>query len=137
VIVELDQPPPVVFPEPPAPRGNHVRFRLSPEVLIALGARRKRPGEEMVGEPIELSFVEQPAQGRDGRLGDYERLLGEAMEGDPTLFARQDLVEVSWAIVEPVLEAGPGKLLTYEPGTWGPPEADALPAPAGGWSRGA
>jgi len=136
VIVELDQPPPVVFPEPPAPRGNHVRLRLSPEVVIALGARAKRPGEEMVGEPIELSFVEQPAQGRDGRLGDYERLLGEAMEGDPTLFARQDLVEASWAIVEPVLDAG-GELLTYERDTWGPPEADALAEPAGGWNGGA
>jgi glucose-6-phosphate 1-dehydrogenase len=118
VEVELSQPPPVVFHEPPAERGNHVRFRLSPRVVIGVGARAKRPGEEMVGEPVELSVVEHAEQGRDGRLGDYERLLGDAMDGEPTLFARQDLVEAAWAIVDPVL--GDGELHEYDCGTWGP-----------------
>jgi glucose-6-phosphate 1-dehydrogenase len=133
VVVELSPPPPVVFQEPPAPHGNHVRFRLSPEVVIAVGARAKRAGEEMVGAPVELAVVEQPAQGCDGRLGDYERLLGEAMIGDPTLFARQDLVEAAWAIVEPVLDGASRPLHGYDRGTWGPRQADDLVVSAGGW----
>ena len=113
--------------------GNYVRFRLSPEVVIAIGARAKRPGEGMEGQPVELSVVEQPQQGQDGRMGDYERLLGDAMAGDATLFARQDVVEAAWAIVDPVLH-GPSPMYEYEPGTWGPPEADELVADVGGWN---
>ncbi len=103
VIVELRHAPPVVFAEPAPSAGNYVRFRLSPQVVIAIGARAKRPGEGMAGQPVELSVVEQPQQGEDGRLGDYERLLGDAMAGDATLFARQDVVEAAWAIVDPVI----------------------------------
>jgi glucose-6-phosphate 1-dehydrogenase len=102
-----------------------VRFRLSPEVAIGLGARVKRSGEEMVGEPIELRLVESPEQGQHGQMDAYERLLGDAMAGDSTLFARQDLVEAAWKIVEPLLQH-PGPLHEYEPGTWGPPQAKAL-----------
>jgi glucose-6-phosphate 1-dehydrogenase len=133
VTIELRHPPPVVFNEQAPSRGNYVRFRLSPQVVIAIGARAKRPGEKMAGEPVELSVVEQPEQGRDGRLDAYERLLGDAMSGDATLFARQDLVEAAWAIVDPVLQR-PGGLHEYEPGSWGPPEADALAAQVGGWN---
>ena len=101
-------------------------------VSRTIGARAKRPGEAMAGQPVELSVVEQPEQGRDGRLGDYERLLGDAMAGDATLFARQDVVEAAWAIVDPALR-GPSPLFEYEPGSWGPPEAAALTAEIGGW----
>jgi glucose-6-phosphate 1-dehydrogenase len=132
VVVELKQPPPVVFHEPQAAEGNYVRFRLSPEVTVALGARGKKPGERMEGEPVELSVVEQPAQGKDGRLDAYERLLGDAMAGEPTLFAREDVVEAAWAIVDPVIH-GPSPMFEYEPGTWGPTEADRLVAEVGGW----
>jgi len=55
------------------------------------------------------------------------------MAGDATLFARQDLVEAAWAIVDPVLRSG-GTLHEYEPGTWGPPQADSLVAEVGGWN---
>jgi glucose-6-phosphate 1-dehydrogenase len=133
VTVELNNPPQVVFDEPPPPVGNHVRFRLGPQVEVAVGARAKRPGERMAGEPVELSVVHQPEQGRDGRLEAYERLLGDAMAGDATLFARQDVVEAAWAIVDPVLD-GPSPLYDYEPGTWGPPQADRLVAEVGGWN---
>ena len=133
VTVELRHAPPVVFAEPVPSEGNYVRFRLSPEVVIAIGARAKRPGEGMTGRPVELSVVEQPQLGADGRLGDYERLLGDAMAGDATLFARQDVVEAAWAIVDPVLrDAGPP--LPYAPGCWGPPQADRLVAEVGGWN---
>jgi glucose-6-phosphate 1-dehydrogenase len=133
VTVELRNPPPVVFKEPTPPVGNYVRFRLSPQVAIAVGARAKRPGEGMLGQPVELSVVEQSEQGKDGRLDAYERLLGDAMTGDATLFARQDVVEAAWAIVDPVLH-GPSPMYEYEPGSWGPPQADALAADVGGWN---
>jgi glucose-6-phosphate 1-dehydrogenase len=133
VIVELKQPPAVVFKEPPPAHGNYVRFRLSPDVVIAVGARAKHPGEHMQGEHVELSVVERPAQGQEGRMEAYERLLGDAMDGDATLFARQDEVEASWAIVEPVLRLEE-PLYEYECGTAGPPEADRLVKKVGGWT---
>ena len=133
VVVELKQPPPVVFDEPPARVGNYARFRLSPQVVIAIGALAKKPGDRMAGSPIELSVMEGPEQGTGTRMEAYERLIGDAMVGDATLFARQDVVEASWAIVEPVLRSRQ-PLIEYEPGTWGPSEADRLVADVGGWN---
>jgi glucose-6-phosphate 1-dehydrogenase len=133
VIVELKGAPPVVFNEPKPTMGNYVRFRLSPEVTIAVGARAKRPGEGMMGEPVELSVVQRPAQGSQNRMDAYERLLGDAMMGDATLFARQDVVEAAWAIVDPIIH-GPSELHQYECGTWGPPQADRLVDDVGGWN---
>jgi len=130
VFVELKVAPQVVFAEARPSVGNYVRFRLNPQVAIAIGARGKRPGEMMAGRDVELSVVEQPAE---TRLGDYERLLGDAIAGDATLFARQDVVEAAWAIVDPLL-ADPGELFEYEPGSWGPPQADRLVAEIGGWN---
>ncbi len=133
VMVELKNPPQVVFKEQAPSMGNYLRFRLSPKVVIALGTRRKVHGEKMVGAPVELSVVEEPPQGQDGRMDAYERLLGDAMMGDATLFARQDVVEAAWAIVDPIIQ-GPSPMFTYEPGTWGPPEADRLVTDIGGWN---
>jgi glucose-6-phosphate 1-dehydrogenase len=133
VTVELKNPPQVVFNERAPAMGNVVRFRLSPDVAISIGARVKRHGEEMVGEQVELSMVEEPAQGAGGRMDAYERLLGDAMAGESTLFARQDVVEAAWAIVEPVLHA-PGDVYPYARGTWGPKEADGLVEGVGGWN---
>ena len=108
---------------------NHLRFRLSPDVIIALGARIKKSGENMISEPTELKVMHQTdAEEMDA----YERLLGDAMEGDATLFARQDGVEAAWAIVDPILKA-PTAVHDYEPGTWGPPDAARLTADVGGW----
>jgi glucose-6-phosphate 1-dehydrogenase len=103
VRVQLRPSPQVVFGEAKPERGNYVRFRLAPDVSIAFGARRKRAGEGMLGQEFELSVTEQPVQGQAGRMGDYERLLGDALAGDATLFARQDLVEAAWVIVDPLL----------------------------------
>jgi glucose-6-phosphate 1-dehydrogenase len=108
---------------------NHLRFRLSPEVIIALGARIKKSGEHMVSEPTELKMVHQT----DGdEMDPYERLLGDAMAGDATLFSRQDGVEAAWSIVDPILKTGT-PVHEYEPGTWGPPDAARLTADVGGW----
>jgi glucose-6-phosphate 1-dehydrogenase len=134
VIVDLKRAPPVVFREPPDGRDNYVRFRLSPDVAIAIGARAKRPGTVMQGVPVELTVVHAPAQGTGERLGDYERLIGDAMVGDATLFARQDVVEAAWAVVEPVLHYQESPI-EYACGTWGPVEADALVRDVGGWTR--
>ena len=129
VVVELKTPPQVVFHEAAFSKGNYVRFRLGPEVQIAIGARAKRPGDGMAGRPVELAVVQQ---GTGDEMDAYERLLGDAMDGDPTLFARYDTVEAAWRIVEPVIH-GPSDLWEYEPGSWGPPQAERLVADVGGW----
>jgi glucose-6-phosphate 1-dehydrogenase len=103
------------------PLANYYRFRLSPEMLIALGTKIKRPGERMVGERIELVAHEQAAD----EMEPYERLLGDAIHGDPTLFTREDAVEASWRVVDPVLGSAT-PLYPYTPGTWGPAEADRV-----------
>jgi glucose-6-phosphate 1-dehydrogenase len=133
IVVELKPAPPVVFGDAVAPGSNYVRFRLAPEVRIDIGAQAKRPGERMIGQPVQLSVVDSSAQGTGERMGDYERLLGDAMNGDATLFARQDVVEAAWAIVDPVL-AVTDPLFEYECGTWGPAAADRLVADVGGWT---
>jgi glucose-6-phosphate 1-dehydrogenase len=133
VVVELHHPPPVVFHEPLPAEGNWVRFRLNPQVAIAVGARAKRPGERMTGDPVELSVVEHAAAAGNARIDPYERLLGDAMVGEQTLFARQDIVEAAWAIVDPVIH-GPSPMYDYDPGTWGPAEADTLVEAVGGWN---
>jgi glucose-6-phosphate 1-dehydrogenase len=108
---------------------NYLRFRLSPEISLNLGARVKRPGAAMVSMPVELSAVEDT---KGDELEAYERLLGDAMRGDALLFVRQDAVEAAWAIVEPILgDVTP--VYAYEPGTWGPAEAERLAADVGGW----
>ncbi len=130
VVVELKTPPQVVFHEAIPANGNYVRFRLGPQVQIAVGARAKRPGEGMAGRPVELSVVQQSSS---DEMDAYERLLRDAMNGDATLFARFDTVEAAWRIVDPVIH-GPSELFEYEPGSWGPPQADRLVADVGGWN---
>jgi len=114
---------------PEAPPRNTFRFRISPDIAIAIGATVLEPGEGMTGQSVELLATHRPS---DADLEPYERLLGEAMEGDQTLFAREDTVEQAWRIVDPALTSKKPPL-PYDPGTWGPAEADALVADHGGW----
>ena len=130
VIVELNKPPQVVFHEQTGDMGNYLRLRLGPDVGIAIGARAKKPGEEFVGQPVELSIF---AKNRRDEMDAYERLLGDAMDGDATLFARQDAVEAAWQVVAPALTA-PIVVRPYAPATWGPPEAARLTSDVGGWN---
>ncbi len=127
VIVEFREPPRAVFGEP-IPAGGHLRMRLSPDVAVAMGLRVKRPGEQMVGERVELMLTEQA--GSD--MPPYQRLLGDAMRGDGELFGREDIVDAQWRIVEPIL-TNPPPCQDYEPGTWGPAAADALIGADGPW----
>jgi len=126
VIVKLKQPPLRHFPN----QNNYFRFRLGPDLSINLGAQIKRPGAEMVSMPVELSAVQLDLS---AELLPYERLLTDAMRGDPLLFVRQDAVEAAWAIVDPILGPDTTPLYFYPRGSWGPPEADRLVADIGGW----
>jgi len=126
VIVSFKRPPVMMLAHG---KTNYVRFRLGPEVEIAIGARVKRPGEKLVSEPIELRVTHFPS---GDEMTPYERLLGDAMDGDAMLFAREDGVEAAWAVVQGILgNAVPA--LQYEPGSWGPPAAMKLAADLGGW----
>jgi len=126
--VDVKSPSKAVFDTTQSGDGDYVRFRLSPDVSISLGARVKAPGEAMIGEAVEL-LVRQTAA---GEKTPYERLLGDAVRGNPMLFARQGAVEAAWRVVDPVLgNATP--VLEYEPNTWGPAEADRVIAAGGEW----
>jgi glucose-6-phosphate 1-dehydrogenase len=131
VLATFRRPPQHLFRETQPARGNYLRFRLGPDrVAIALGARIKTAGETMSGHEIELFACNSQAD----EMTPYERLLGDALRGDPRLFARQDSVEAAWSIVDRLLANGP-QAERYEPGTWGPAAADRLAEPFGGWHR--
>lgn len=132
VIVDLKPPPQRLFEDsaPVAGRANYLRFRLSPNSAVALAARVKRVGKEFVGDQRELSLA-------DHQLGEetpYERLLTDAMAGDDALFTQADAVEAAWVAVDHVLRKH-RRVNSYEPGSWGPPEADRLIAGDGGWQN--
>jgi glucose-6-phosphate 1-dehydrogenase len=128
VRIQMKTPPIHLFHETEPPGENYYRFRLSPTVTIAVGARAKQPGEEMVGEHVELILREDVSED----MPPYERLLHDAMNGNQELFAREDAVEAAWRVVDPVL-GNVTPVFEYEPGTWGPPEADHIAAGGGGW----
>jgi glucose-6-phosphate 1-dehydrogenase len=123
VLVFLKAPPFSVFGEDlcNGARPNYLRFRISPDVTIALGVRTKEPGEAMRGDEVELIATEHSGD----QLDAYARLVSDAMKGDPTLFAREDAIEAQWRLVEPIL-GNSTPLSEYEPGTWGPKEAERL-----------
>jgi glucose-6-phosphate 1-dehydrogenase len=129
VVVRLRRAP-HVFPSCPGVP-NHFRFRISPEMTIALGATVMDREDRETGEQVELLASERP--GPDEKDA-YERVLGDAIAGDRTLFARQDYVEEAWRIVDPVLAKGT-PVYEYEPGTWGPRAVDQSVAPPGGWQN--
>jgi glucose-6-phosphate 1-dehydrogenase len=128
VTVSFKRPPRETFGEIVPAFSNHLRFRLSPDVLIGLGIRVKVPGERRVGEDVELVA----AQNEGDAMAPYERLLGDAMRGDPSLFASEKTVEAQWRIVDPIL-GNLTPLYFYDKGSWGPTEADQVIARDGIW----
>jgi glucose-6-phosphate 1-dehydrogenase len=126
--VDLKHPSLSVFDDSLAQDANYVRFRVSPDVVISLGARIKAPGEAMAGENIELLARHMAGD----EMTPYERLLGDAVRGDAMLFVREDEVEAAWRVVQPIL-GNSTPVHEYEPGTWGPAEAGRLIAGDGGW----
>lgn len=132
VIVHLKPPPQRLFVDagPGAGHANYLRFRLSPNPAIALAARVKCAGEEFVGEQHELYLGEDwPNEALP-----YERLLGDALKGDATLFSEQEAVEAAWAVVDSVLSKH-HPALAYQAGSWGPKESEAWLAGDGGWHK--
>jgi glucose-6-phosphate 1-dehydrogenase len=108
---------------------NHLRFRISPEMTIAMGATVMSQDDDMKDQMVEMVASRHP---RPNEMEAYERVLGDAMAGDPTLFAREDYVEEAWRIVDPVLNAGT-PVFDYDKGTWGPGEVEQRVSPPGGW----
>jgi glucose-6-phosphate 1-dehydrogenase len=130
VIVRLKPPPQQLFADsaPDASDANYLRFRISPNSAVALAARVKLAGKEFIGDQHELCLVDEQPDAQTP----YERLLGDAIAGNATLFTRQDAVEAAWAVVEPVLSKH-RPAIPYKRGSWGPEAADALIAADGGW----
>jgi glucose-6-phosphate 1-dehydrogenase len=128
VVAKLRPPCPIFAAEPPP--SNYVRFRISGDPLIAVGASIKTAGDQLRGCSIELIADQQC--GEDTMLP-YEELLGDAMAGNQTWFAREDYVEEAWRIVDPILNGS--NVHEYQPGGWGPAEADKLTASVGGWIK--
>src|SRR5450759_5109517 len=136
VIVDLKGPPLAIFDKVKPTQSNYFRFRLSPEEVIAAGARVKVPGEEMRGSNVELVAHHAPLREKSP----YQRLLGDAIRGDATLFTRDDCVEAAWRVVDPVLGGHPtdgsarvDPVSIYEPGTWGPAAASRVVAGSEDW----
>src|SRR6516225_8307520 len=115
VIVDLDFPPQQIFKADKPGQPNYFRFRLSPDVVMAVGARAKAPGEQMAGEHVELNVLHQDAEEMDA----YERLIGDAIRGDLTLFSREDSAEAQWRVVDSILKSDT-PLHAYNSHTWGP-----------------
>jgi glucose-6-phosphate 1-dehydrogenase len=128
VMVQMKAPPLPIFDEIGPAQANYFRFRLCPEVVIAEGARVKQPGEQMQGEPVELVARHHS----EPEKSPYERLLGDAIRGDNSLFSSDECVEAAWAVVDQVLNHE-GTVSVYEPGSWGPAAAAGLVNRAEGW----
>jgi len=129
IVVRLRQPPTMYQGFDLKP--NYCRMRISPDITIAVGTNVIAPGQETVSACSEMLASRHP---RADEMDAYERVLGDAMEGDATLFAREDYVEEAWRIVDPALKAGT-PVSEYAPGTWGPPEVDQRVSPPGGWQN--
>ncbi|MEO5806516.1 glucose-6-phosphate dehydrogenase [Devosia sp.] len=128
VVVRFRRPPVALFDDVATAGANYVRFRVGPQVTIGIGARRKAPGGDMVGEPVELDAVDDTTDD----MMPYERLIGDALNGKRQLFTRQDAAELAWRVVDPVLDLT-DQPAPYAPGSWGPAEAMKDFAPPGGW----
>jgi glucose-6-phosphate 1-dehydrogenase len=129
VVVELRAPPANLFGDLAPEQPNYVRFRVGPDVAIALGAHVKKHGPVMTGQDVELYFAQQQGDDMDA----YAVLISAALIGDTVHFAREDEVEAAWAIVDPVLDIGSPPPIEYLQGSWGPPQAEALLKGPCGW----
>lgn len=121
-VVEFARPPRPLFADADCrPGPNRLTFRTKPDDGISFSMQAKKPGPRMVSRPVELHLEHDRPRGRDA----YDRLIGDALRGDPALFARQDGVMEAWRVVEQVLSEG-RPVVPYQRGSWGPTEADAL-----------
>jgi glucose-6-phosphate 1-dehydrogenase len=110
-------------------KSNYLRFRIGPDNAIAFGLNVAGTSDDVIGVTREVVGDQHPAP---DEMYAYERLLGDAMTGDATLFAREDYIEEAWRIVDPALKAST-PIFPYEPKTWGPAQVERIVAPPGGW----
>ena len=110
-------------------KSNYCRLRISPDIAFGMGVNAISVDDEKVSQLVEIARHRYP---KAEEMDAYERVLGDAMAGDSTLFAREDYVEEAWRIVDPVLKAGT-PVFEYEPKTWGPKEVENV-TPPGGWN---
>jgi glucose-6-phosphate 1-dehydrogenase len=131
-VVEFHSPPRLLFDEAggPVPGRNLVRFRLGKRDGVTFTVQAKTPGEHLDSQAVDISVDFAAALGE--RQEAYERLLGDAIAGNPRRFARQDVVERAWEVVQPALD-NPGPVHPYFRGSWGPAEADRLLTPSNVW----
>ena len=130
-VVELHAPPRLLFsPQGCQPRPNFLRFRLGADDGVTVCVQAKEPGERLVSHPVELQVDFERVFG--SRQQAYQRLLGDALDGNPARFARQDGVEHAWRVIQPLLDQ-PGPVHSYPRGSWGPAEAQALVTGHGDW----
>jgi glucose-6-phosphate 1-dehydrogenase len=122
--------PPMIFSSEQSSQ-NYIKFQVSPDVKIAIGALEKSFGQGFIGHPTELVAATPPTP---NDMLPYEELIEDAMIGNQRRFARQDYVEASWRLLDPILSANL-PIRKYAPGSWGPPEADILHGKYGGWSN--
>lgn len=126
-VVELKEPPRMLFAGAgagvSAPHANLLRFRLGPRPGVTLSVQAKRPGQGLTAQTVDLDVDFDSALGRVQEA--YERLLEDAIEGNPARFAREDGVEAAWRVVQPAID-NPGEIHTYQRGTWGPAEAERV-----------
>jgi glucose-6-phosphate 1-dehydrogenase len=127
IIVQLRKPPTMY--ENYDLKSNYVRIRISPDIAFAMGMMVIKANDESQGVCVETIADRHP---HAGEVDAYERLLGDAMAGDATLFAREDYVEEAWRIVDSAIKAG-SPVYEYEPQTWGPREVEQLVCPPEGW----
>jgi glucose-6-phosphate 1-dehydrogenase len=131
-VITFHEPPRLLFvdPDSPPPEPNRLRFRISPVDGVCLHLFSKEPGDRMVSEALDLGAEYEQVYGH--RQDAYQRLLEDALEGDPQRFGRADTIAEQWRIVDRMIHE-PHPVEFYERGTWGPDDAAALAAPYGGW----
>jgi glucose-6-phosphate 1-dehydrogenase len=131
-IVEFRPPPRLLFAgtECPEPHPNQLRFRVKPDGRITLRMQSKVPGPRLESHPVDLAVTGAEAMGEGPAA--YEQLLSDALDGDPSRFAREDAVEHAWRVVDPVIASAP-PIHPYARGSWGPVEADEIARGCGGW----
>jgi glucose-6-phosphate 1-dehydrogenase len=134
-IVTFHEPPHLLFVDPgcPNPQPNRVRFRISPVDGVVLHLFSKEPGDQMISEPVDLAVEYEQVFGH--RQDAYQRLLEDAMEGDPRRFGRADTIAEQWRIVGRLLDGPRTHPHLYDRRTWGPAEAAGLAEPHGGWAE--
>jgi glucose-6-phosphate 1-dehydrogenase len=134
-VIEFQEPPRMLFADDQrVPHANTLHFRMKPDYLIGLSMQAKLPGERLVSHEVDLAVQTEQELGVEGPEA-YERLLGDALEGDQRLFARQDGVEEAWRIVDPAASAA-APVEIYQRGTWGPTSATDLIGPGRHWHAG-